>query len=108
MAFRKLVPIFVLLFSCSANAASTWSQWGLVQSIYSHNGFHIVETTVSDNPCSISGKFYWNATDADAKDMLSLAMAAMMAGKQVRLAYDSASPNCNWNAAEVTHFNVKN
>ena len=83
-----------------------WSGTGEVTDIYSHNGYHIVDTTIADNPCGRAGRFYWPTSDGDAKDMLSLALAAMMSQKSVSVAYDENGPACNWGGAISTHFRI--
>lgn len=85
-------------------AASVWSTAsGTVSAVYSHNGFHFIQTSIADAPCGAAGKFWWPTSDADAKDMFALALTAFVAGKRVNVAHDAAAPNCSSDANLATH-----
>jgi len=99
-------PTFLLigLLSISTIAFAKWSPRGTIDSVYSHNGFHVVVTTINDNPCGTPGKFWWPADDPDAKDMLSLALTALASQKEVAFVYNENTPNCSWNGQLATHL----
>ncbi len=102
----KKILITVLLL-CSANALAGWStSAGKVTRVYSHNGAHVIRTTIIDAVCS-PGSFWWPADDADAKDMFALALSAFMAGKNITVVYDSGNLNCqHGNSAKITHMSI--
>jgi hypothetical protein len=77
-------------------AAPEWSTTtGTVSAVYSHNGFHVVQTSIADAPCGTAGAFWWPTGDSDAKDMFALALAAHLAGKRIRVVHDAAAPSCS-------------
>ncbi|MDW6003742.1 trifunctional transcriptional regulator/proline dehydrogenase/L-glutamate gamma-semialdehyde dehydrogenase [Vibrio mangrovi] len=103
---KKLV--FLIAALCvSQSALAKWSGLGKVVNVYSHNGYNVIDTTIADNPCGISGKFYWPVSDDDAKDMLSLALAALMSQKDVSVVYDETQRDCKWDGVQLaTHFRI--
>lgn len=103
-AFVRLVlatsfggTILVIPTSATAN---TWTSPGNVTRLYSHNGRHFVETTIPDDSCGVAGKFWWLATDSDAKDMFALALTAYVSGARIQVNYDDVLPSCLLSGAE--------
>jgi len=95
-----------MLFSVlSTPVLAQWSTAsGEVTSVYSHDGAHVIRTTITDNVCTPGG-FWWPADDSDANDMFSLALAALMAGKKVKVVYDPNNLNCLYGGStKVTHL----
>lgn len=109
MSIRKLV--IGLSFSVFTSDALSAGQWvgntGEIESITSHNGDHIIQTTITDNVCGTEGKYWWKADDSDAKDMFALAMMAFASGKKLGVVRDPENTSeCKWNGALVTHLRV--
>jgi hypothetical protein len=103
--YKCIILAFVVLLSLNANA--DWSaSAGEVTRVYSHNGSHVIRTTITDQVCG-AGNFWWPANDEDAKDMFSIALAALMAGKKIMVVYDTSDLQCNHgNSAKITHMSV--
>jgi len=73
--------------------------------VYSHNGIHIVQTTITDDTCNGKGEFWWPADDPDAKDMLAIALSAFMSGKNVQFVHDPDNPDCKFDVYnKATHI----
>jgi hypothetical protein len=108
MITRFLLCIILITFPSKVLAAAGWSTLGTVSQVYSHNGNHVVLTSISNNPCGIPGKFWWPTDDPDAKDMFTLSLSAFMSEKQVRVVFDGDAPNCNYNGALATHMMIGN
>jgi hypothetical protein len=97
----KNIFLFLMLMPSLAFA---WSGTGEVTAVYSHNGDHVIRSTITSNACS-SGAFWWPADDADAKDMFSLALAALVSGKKIGVVYNSNAPECrHGSSAKITHM----
>lgn len=108
----KQARILAILFSALSFSAQlfAWTGAGEVKEIISHDGLHIINTTIADNPCSKPNlvSFYWPTSDPDAKDMFSLALSAFMSGNEISVHYSSA--NCHsgiGNAALITHLKIQ-
>jgi hypothetical protein len=94
MSVKKFFLVF--LFNSVSLQAFAWTSSGKVTEVMSHNGVHIVHTTITDGSCSAPGMFFWPADEAsepDAKDMLSIALAALMGDKFIRMA-DTGADDC--------------
>lgn len=102
---RLVLTIGVLIFS-SSSAIAKWTGSGTINQVYSHNGFHIIQTSIAENPCGTNGKFYWPTSDDDAKDMLSISLAALMAQKKVNVVFDENLPTCLWGGTLSTHISI--
>ena len=100
--FKHVLIIFILLSSVYSFAG--WTGIGKVEGIYSHNGYHVVVTTIIDNPCGTAGKFYWPITDPDAKDMLAIALTALTTEKNVRLFFNDSQTACLWSGELASHM----
>lgn len=90
--------VLTCLLACApaaAFSAQTWTALGTVTAMYSHNGSHIIETSIADAACGSAGKFWWPTSDSDAKDMFALALSAYIAGKRIRVVHDPAATSCN-------------
>ncbi|WP_444939937.1 hypothetical protein ACJJI3_12535 [Microbulbifer sp. ZKSA004] len=108
MKFSRLLIVVSVLF-LSKNTYAGWTTEGVVEQVISHNGLHLIHTTISDTTCASTGKFWWPADDSDAKDMLSIALAALMSGKKVTLVHDTDTPDCRLdNFNKATHMSIKN
>ena len=84
---------------------ATWTPTsGMVTAVYSHDGTHVIQTTIVDAACGAAGRFWWPASDSDAKDMFALALSAFVAGKQVRVVQDAATPSCSNGGNLATHL----
>ena len=105
---HKILMMFVAIVF-SSNIYAGWSEKGNVLEVFSYKGKHFVQTTITNNPCGVAGKFWWPTTDnSDAKDMLALSLSAFMSGKRIRLIYDEAAPSCSSNGAEGTKMGLSN
>jgi len=102
---KKQWPLIILLI-ISPSAFAKWSGQGTIESVYSHNGYHIIHTTISDNTCGSAGKFYWPTSDDDAKDMLSIALTAFTTSKRVSVVYNETTPDCKWGGEKSTHLAI--
>ncbi len=102
---KSTALILSILFSL--NAYANWSSsTGEVINVYSHDGSHVIRTTHTDNICGV-GAFWWPADDPDAKDMFSLALAALMSGKKIAVVYSDTDPDCKYgNSAKITHMRI--
>lgn len=104
---RHLVLALILCIAPSiSSGADTWTNLGTITAIYSHNGSHIVETTITDGPCGSAGKFWWPTLDTDAKDMFAMALSAFVAGKRIRVVHDPATLNCSNGANLATYMGM--
>lgn len=102
---------FLLLLACGflpIAALAGWTAFGTVSSVYSHDGYYVVRTSLSDNPCGTPGMFWWPATDSDAKDMFAMAMTALVTDKMIAVVHDASTPNCSWNGQLATHIVITN
>lgn len=100
--------LLVLITFLSINVHAGWTtSSGKVLSVYSHNGNHVIRTTLTDSVCQ-PGNYWWPKTDGDAQDMFSLALTAFVAGKEIRVQYDSSDLDCQYgNSAKVTHMVIQ-
>jgi len=101
---RKTI-ISLLLAGVSTSAMAGWStSSGEVTRVYSHNGAHVIRTTLTDDVCT-PGAFWWPADDSDAKDMFALALAALTAGKKVQVVYADNNLDCqHGGSTKITHM----
>jgi hypothetical protein len=100
--------LLLLLIAFSLPTYAGWSKTGSITSITSHNGFHLINSTITDDTCGTAGKFYWPTDDNDAKDMFALALAAYMGGKKVAVVYSAETPECILSAfIKATHLTIK-
>ena len=103
---KRILCLVLIMFSSSLCAG--WSSTGLVERVYSHNGSHVIRTTLTDNVCT-PGHLWWPADDSDAGDMFALALAALTAGKEVQVVYDTADLSCqHGDSAKITHMAIIN
>jgi hypothetical protein len=102
---KRLVTLMFLLSPIAAFAG--WTAPGGVDYLYSHEGAHYINTTIADNPCGTPGKFWWLASDPDAKDMFAIAMTALAADKEVGVFHNPSSPNCANGAQLITMIYLK-
>ena len=106
---KLLTTLIVFLTMFSSNTYAAWTSQGEVVEVMSHNGAVVLRTKITDSPCGGAGSFWWPTTDDDSKDMLSIALAAMMAGKKVAVVYIEGAANCNYgSSALMTHIRVYN
>ena len=101
---RKTI-IGLLLAGMSTSATAGWStSSGEVTKVYSHNGAHVIRTTLTDNVCT-PGAFWWPADDSDAKDMFALALAALTSGKNIQVVYSDNDLDCrHGDSTKITHM----
>jgi len=102
---KRLAAILMAL-GVPALALADWTVLGLVNNVYSHDGYHFIETTIPDAPCGSAGKFWWLTSDTDAKYMFALATTALVAQKQFRVVHDPATPNCLFGGQLATHLMI--
>jgi hypothetical protein len=100
---KRLATILMALGAPSL-ALAGWTAVGSVVNIFSHNGTHIVDTTIPDAPCGIPGRFWWYTSYAEDKYMFSLATTALVAQKQINVVHDPASPTCLYGGQLATHM----
>jgi len=104
---KKLFSLIALVSISSVVSAGWTTSDGEVTQVYSHNGDHVIRTTITDSVCS-AGKFWWPAEGdnaSDAKDMFSLALTALASGKKIRVAYNSDDLACkHGNSSKITHM----
>ena len=97
--------VFASLFLVTASIANAqWSGSGTVSQVWPHDGYYFVQTTITDNPCGSAGKFWWPATDSDAKDMYAMALAALVADKSIAVVFNENSLNCMFGGQMSTHM----
>jgi hypothetical protein len=72
--------------------------------VWSHDGYHFIQTTIGSNACGSQGKFWWPTSDPDAQDMLALALTALVTGKKVSVNDGSAS--CLYAGELVSHLRL--
>ena len=103
--YKTILLICLILFTGISHADWSTSS-GEVTSVYSHDGAHVIRTTLTDGSCE-AGNYWWPADDPDAKDMFSLALAALMSGKNIAVVYSDANPDCaHGNSAKITHMRI--
>ncbi len=90
-----------------SGAAFSWSGDGQVKAVYSHDGMHVVETTIEEDVCGNNGKFWWPKNDDDSSDMFSISLTALVSGNYVRFAFSSNSELCKFGAAQATHAMIR-
>jgi len=101
---KKFIILAVSLLYSTSSFAGWSTSTGEVTRVYSHNGAHVIRTTITDKVCT-AGSFWWSADDSDAKDMFSLAMAALMSGKKIQVVYADNDLDCrHGNSAKITHM----
>lgn len=109
---RKNILTTIILSTFTSVSYAGWSGKGNVEVVTSHNGVHLIDTTIADGMCggeAGKGKFYWKAEDADAKDMLALALAAFMGGKKVAVVYNESEAECMMtNFTQASHLSIRN
>ena len=105
-----LSSVFILLIFANVEslAGTSWSPIaGEVTEVMSHNGYHVIYTTLNDGSCANPGAFYWSIDNPNAQDMFSIALAAMMANKKIMMVDTGASQDCtSYGAAKGTHIRV--
>ena len=84
-----------------------WTSAGAVTKVISHNGVHIVRTTIEDNQCGTVGKFWWPTSDDDANDMFSLALTSLLSGLNIRVMYDGNNAECFSSGSKITHMAIE-
>jgi hypothetical protein len=103
---KKHLWIIVLIMSAGNVFAGWATSSGEVTRVYSHNGSHVIRTTLTDNVCN-AGNFWWPADDSDAKDMFALALSALMSDKKITVVYDPGNLDCkHGNSAKITHMSI--
>jgi len=104
---KKILSLATLLSITSIASAGWSSSDGEVTAVYSHDGDHVIRTTITDTVCN-AGNFWWPAEGDnanDAKDMFSLALTALASGKKIRVVYSPGDLVCNHgNSAKITHM----
>ena len=101
---KKLLVVAILTMFSSSSFAGWSTTLGEVNRVYSHDGAHVIRTTITDDVCA-PGAFWWPADDSDAKDMFALAMAALMSGKKIQVVYSESNLDCqHGNSAKITHM----
>src|SRR6266496_1497289 len=100
---KRLAAILLMALGVPALALA-WTAGGLVNNVYSHNGTHIIDTTILDAPCGTAGRFWWSETYPDAKYMFALATTALVAQKQISVVHDPTTPNCLFGGQLATHM----
>jgi len=104
-SFKSILVVILSVFSFHSIAG--WSESGKITMVTSHNGMHVIKTTIEDATCDGIGGFWWPADDADAADMLAIALAALVAQKEVRLVHNTETPECMFNALnKATHLQI--
>ena len=98
----------LVLLLCPLSALAAWSGSGKMNAVYSHNGYIIIDTTITGNGCGDAGKFWWPTSDDDSDEMYSMALAALASQATVNVLYDEASPaaNCRWSGDLMTHMRI--
>lgn len=105
MKFIKTILLVVFL-TVSTSSFAGWTSAGTLSRVYSHDGYHVIATTLIDNPCGTPGKFWWPADDSDAKDMLAISLTALMAQKNILVLYDENTIECRWSGQLMTHIAI--
>jgi hypothetical protein len=103
MRFARTIATGLLL-AIAPIANAQWSSLGAVTTVYSHDGNYFVIVNIADNPCGSNGKFWWPATDSDAKDMYAMALTALASEKRIAVVFNESAPSCSVNAALATHM----
>ncbi len=106
MVTKKFAILFTFIFICLIPLnASAWTTEGEVTEVMSHNEKIVIKTTITDGPCPSTSMFYWPTSDSDSKDMLSIALAALMSGKKIKVAYPEGAP-CSGVGPMITHIRI--
>ncbi|NOU52140.1 hypothetical protein HG263_16545 [Pseudoalteromonas sp. JBTF-M23] len=107
--YKNLFVLMLLIFPGVSQAG--WTKgWGKITEIMSHDGKHIIYTTIEDKTCGGSGNFWWPTSDPDAKDMFALAMAAFMGEKEVMLVHRESvqDQECQFgHISKATHIRIR-
>ncbi|TMP26934.1 hypothetical protein CWB99_16665 [Pseudoalteromonas rubra] len=107
----KKISILLMLMSIFVpiQGHAGWTKsWGKITQVMSHDGFHVIYTTISDKTCDESGNFWWPKDDPDSDDMYSMALAAFMGGKEVLLVHDEANQECKFgHISKATHMRIR-
>src|SRR5882672_562013 len=99
----RLAAILMAL-SVPALALAGWTAGGSVNNIFSHDGSHIIDTTIPDAPCGAPGRFWWPTGGAEDKYMFALATTALVAQKRLAVVHDPAAPNCLFGGQLASHM----
>lgn len=105
-----LLRIMLLSLLClSGSSYADWTKnWGTITQVMSHDGIHVIYTTITDKTCSQTGNFWWPTSDPDAKDMYAMALAAFMANKEVLLVHSETNQECKFNhISKATHMRIR-
>lgn len=106
MLRKTRLLVMAISFFIFSSQSFAWTECGEVTEVYSHNGLHIINTTISSS--ARTKQFYWPTSDPDAQDMFTLALTAFISGKKISVHYSSV--NCNagiGNATLITHLKIK-
>lgn len=105
---KKIFVFTIVMCVSSLSFASKWSTVGSVNHVLSHDGYHIVITSINEGACDTLGKFYWPTSDADAKDMLSIALTALSTQMKVKFYYSEDVADCKFGntSALATHMQI--
>jgi len=100
--------LWILIGTLSLPSIAGWSGFGNVTRVTSHNGIHLIYTTIEDATCDGKGRFWWPKTDDDSGDMLAISLAALMSGKKVRLVQDEVNKECMYSDQfnKATHIAI--
>lgn len=102
---KYIVSAIFALCSLFTLQATAWTSLGEVNDVISHNETYVIFTSIPDSSCSNPGAFYFSHTDPDAKDMFTIALAALMSGKKVKAIDSGVASECNgFGAAKLTHL----
>ena len=88
--------------------AASWTASGTVSNVWSHNGMHVIQTTIPNNSCGTSGKYWWYTSNPDAKDMFAIALVALSSDKKVSVIdIDSGeTPNCIYGGQQIAYIRL--
>lgn len=85
-----------------------WTGLGQVTGVYSHAGYNVIVTTINDNPCGSSGKYYWPTSSGDAKDMFAISLTALSTGASVSVVTDANTSTCLWGGQRISYLFITN
>ena len=99
--FCVMTSLIVLLVAGSVFAGVSWTAYEKIIKVTSHDGYILITMTNEQNlesPCTGVKEdylwFYWPTSDGDSKDMLTLALAALLHGHNVKVHYSTEGGDC--------------
>lgn len=113
MKVRNLVLFGLLAIAANSSIAATisagaWTTSAKVISVGSYDGTFRVETETTDNTSAVcassNGAYWWWANDPVSKEIYSMALAAYVSGKKIKVTYID---ECNNSAKRIKYIVIQ-